>query len=112
MKERLMRAYFTEGALIGDHDTLVELGVEVGLPERELREVLGSARYANAVREDERTAAELGISAVPTFVVDRERGVSGAQPPELLLKLLRTGWESRPTVAVPAGGEACGVDGC
>ncbi len=112
MKERLMSAYFSEGELVGDHDTLVRLGVEVGLPEHEIREVLASERYADAVRADERTAAELGISAVPTFVVDRERGVSGAQPPELLLKLLRTGWDGRPTAAVPAGGEACGVDGC
>jgi predicted DsbA family dithiol-disulfide isomerase len=32
---------------------------------------------------------------VPTFVVDRARGISGAQSPELLLKLLRVGWDSR-----------------
>jgi len=94
MKERLLRAYFTEGELIADHDTLLALGVEVGLPEDELRELLAGERFAAEVRADERTALELGITAVPTFVVDRARGVSGAQPPELLLKLLRTGWES------------------
>ena len=41
MKERLLRAYFTEGELVGDHDTLVRLGVEVGLDEDEVREDAG-----------------------------------------------------------------------
>ncbi len=92
MKERLLSAYFTEGQLISDHDTLVRLAVEVGLDEREVREVLLGERFAEEVREDERTAGELGISAVPTFVVDRKLGVSGAQPPDALLDLLREGW--------------------
>ena len=95
MKERLLRAYFTEGELISDHDTLVRLAVEVGLDEREVRELLAGERYADEVREDERTAGELGISAVPTFVVDRKLGASGAQPPDALLDLLREGWARR-----------------
>jgi predicted DsbA family dithiol-disulfide isomerase len=95
MKERLLRAYFTDGTLIADPDALLALGLEVGLPEDELRELLAGDRFAEEVRDDERTAGELGITAVPTFVVDRARGVSGAQAPELLLKLLRVGWDSR-----------------
>ncbi len=92
MKERLLRAYFTEGELVADHDTLVRVAVEVGLDEQEVRELLTGDRYADEVREDERMAGELGISAVPTFVVDRKLGASGAQPPDALLDLLRQGW--------------------
>jgi predicted DsbA family dithiol-disulfide isomerase len=99
MKERLLRAYFTEGQLISDHGTLVQLAVEVGLAEQEVRETLASERYAEQVRNDERTAGELGISAVPTFVVDRTLGTSGAQPPEALLNLLEQGWAKRSTVS-------------
>ena len=40
MKERLMRAYFTEGEPIGDPDTLARLALEVGLPEDDVRDVL------------------------------------------------------------------------
>ncbi len=112
MKERLLRAYFTEGELVGDHDTLIRLGVEVGLATDELSEVLASDRYAEQVREDERTAGELGINAVPTFVVDRALGASGAQPPEALVELLRQGWSNRVPVSVADGGESCSVDGC
>ncbi len=95
MKERLLRAYFTEGDLMSDHDTLVRLAGEVGLDEQQVRELLAGDRYAAEVRADERTAGELGIGAVPTFVVDRKLGASGAQPPDALLDLLREGWARR-----------------
>ena len=112
MKERLMRAYFTEGELVADPQTLVRLATEVGVPSDDAEAVLAGDRFADAVRDDERTAQQLGISAVPTFVVDRSLGVSGAQPPEQLLDLLREGWASRRPVNVVTGGEACGPDGC
>ena len=95
MKERLLRAYFGEGELIGDSETLVRLATEVGLPEAEVRATVTGDRYADAVREDEQDAQRLGISAVPTFVVDRALGASGAHPPEQLLDLLRQGWASQ-----------------
>jgi predicted DsbA family dithiol-disulfide isomerase len=114
MKERLLRAYFSDGQLVSDHETLVRLAGEVGLPEDEARAALAGERYADEVREDERTATELGISAVPTFVVDRRLGASGAHPPEALLDLLRQGWAGRQPVPVAAApeGESCGIDGC
>ena len=113
MKERLMRAYFTEGALVSDHETLVALAQEVGLDPQSARATLESDRFADAVRADERDAAALGISAVPTFVVDRALGASGAQPPAQLLALLAEGRERSATAAVVTGaGETCGPDGC
>jgi predicted DsbA family dithiol-disulfide isomerase len=92
MKERLLRAYFEQGELIADGTTLVKLAVEVGLDGEEVGQELAGGRFAEEVREDERLAGELGIGAVPTFVVGRAIGVSGAQPPEVLLDLLREGW--------------------
>jgi predicted DsbA family dithiol-disulfide isomerase len=99
MKERLFRAYFSEGALISDHETLEKLGVEVGLPADEVRELLLTERYAEEVRDDERTAHSAGISAVPCFVIDRKYGASGAQPPDTLLEFLQHGWAQRETTA-------------
>ena len=112
MKERLMRAYFTEGERIGDPDVLDRLGREVGLPDVDVREVLGTDRYAAEVREDESTAMSLGISAVPFFVVDRRMGAAGAHPPEALLELLRRGSQARPAIDALATGATCDVDGC
>jgi predicted DsbA family dithiol-disulfide isomerase len=95
VKERLMRAYFTEGALMSDHATLVALAAEAGLDPDEARATLDSDRFADEVRADEQDAQRLGISAVPTFVADRAIGVSGAQPSEQLLAFLREAWSRR-----------------
>jgi predicted DsbA family dithiol-disulfide isomerase len=112
MKERLMRAYLTEGEAIGAPETLERLAIDAGLPADQVRELLAGDRFADDVRADEGAAAQLGIHAVPFFVVDRAMGASGAQPPEVFAELLRRGWEARPTIPVVAGGEACGPDGC
>ena len=95
MKERLFRAYFTDGELIADHATLERAAADVGLPADEVREVLLTERYAEEVREDELMARSAGISAVPCFVIDRRFGASGAQPPEELVRFLEHGWSQR-----------------
>jgi predicted DsbA family dithiol-disulfide isomerase len=113
MKERLLRAYFTEGELVSDHRTLTRLATEVGLSREPVVELLAGDGYAEQVRDDERTASLFGISAVPTFVIDRALGVSGANPSDALLELLRQGWAARtPVAAVAVAGESCGIDGC
>jgi predicted DsbA family dithiol-disulfide isomerase len=96
MKERLMRAYFTEGEPIGDLDTLVRLAAEVGVESAPLRD---PDAYADAVRADEELATRIGIQGVPFFVLDRRYGVSGAQPSELLLQALEKAWEARVAAA-------------
>lgn len=112
MKERLLRAYFSEGELMSDREALIRLAGEVGLDMDEAREMLAGERFADEVRNDERMASAFGISAVPTFVVDRKLGVSGAHPPDSLLQLLDEGWTRRdPAPVVVAGGEACDIDG-
>ena len=91
LQERLLAATFSEGQAIGDHEVLVRLATDVGIDADEVARMLASDDYAEAVRSDERVAAELGITAVPFFVVDRAYGLSGAQPPEALCALLQRG---------------------
>jgi predicted DsbA family dithiol-disulfide isomerase len=88
VQERLFRAYFTEGAAIGDPDVLARLGVEAGLPGEEVDDVLATDRFAAEVREDELAARRLGVDGVPFFAIDGRYGVSGAQSSELLLEAL------------------------
>ena len=89
MKERLMRATFTEGLPISDKPTLVRLATEAGLPAAEAQAVVDGDAYADAVRADEQQAASYGITGVPFFVADGKYAVSGAQSPEVLLQLLQ-----------------------
>jgi predicted DsbA family dithiol-disulfide isomerase len=117
VKERLMRAYFSEGAPVGDRDTLVRLAAEAGLDAADVKKVLDTDEHADAVRADEAEARALGITGVPFFVVDRSYGVSGAQPADQLLAVLERAWSERAPLTLVGGAgsgtdEACGPDGC
>ena len=113
VKERLLKAYLEEGALMSDHGTLVRLAVEAGLDEREVADVLASDQYGRDVRIEEAQARELGITGVPCFVFDGRLAVSGAQSPEVLLNALHQAWTEREPVAADLPeGAVCGPDGC
>jgi predicted DsbA family dithiol-disulfide isomerase len=112
LKERLLHAYFEEGRPVFDVDSLVALGVEVGLDETEARAALADRRFLAAVRQDAATAQALGATGVPFFVVDRKYGAAGAQPAELLLQILEKAWaDAHPLLTVPAA-DGCTDDSC
>lgn len=105
MKERLMRAAFTDGLPIADKSTLADLAAEVGIPAEDARNALESDAYAGAVRRDEEQAAQFGITGVPFYVADGKFAVSGAQPSEVFQQLLRRAHaESNPFTLVSSGG--------
>ena len=117
VKERLMRAYFTEGEPVGERDALLRIATDAGLDAAEVEQVLDTDEHADAVRADEAEARALGISGVPFFVVDRLYGVSGAQPADQLLAVLERAWSERSPFTLVGSGqagtdEACGPDGC
>lgn len=101
MKERLFKAYFTEGAGLGETETLVKLAVEIGIDADEARSVLTSETYANEVRADTQRAKRLGIGGVPFFVIDEKYSISGAQPSEVIREALLEAWtESHPLIRI------------
>lgn len=114
LKERLLRAYLTEGQAIGEPEVLRRLAGEVGLDDAEVRDVLDGDRYRAEVRQDEALARELGITGVPFFVLGGRIGVSGAQPVDVLLGALDRAWSelARPGIEEVAEGAVCGPDGC
>jgi predicted DsbA family dithiol-disulfide isomerase len=117
MEERLFKAYFTEGAALGDSETLLKLATEVGLAADEVRTVLASDAYASEVRADIQRARRLGIQGVPFFAIDEKYGVSGAQPSDLLKEVLEQAWvESHPLSVVKGANQddagLCDGDSC
>ncbi|GAB3953536.1 DsbA family oxidoreductase [Spirosoma harenae] len=93
LKERFFRAYFTEGALLSDHQTLLALSTEVGLQPGEVKQVLQSDLYKDEVRQDAHRARQLGATGVPFFVVNQTQAVSGAQPPNRFAQALAAAYE-------------------
>lgn len=89
VQDRLMRAYFTDGDDIGDPERLAELLSDLGVDPAATTDFLaGDAGVAEVAREIER-AGEHGISAVPTFVVDGQWAIPGAQDVDTFERVLR-----------------------
>ena len=81
--DALFRAYFEQALDIGDPAVLSVIAQKCG--------VIGWPQTADAaeVATLEESVRSLGISAVPTFILDRKLGVSGAHPPESLAAAIR-----------------------
>jgi predicted DsbA family dithiol-disulfide isomerase len=89
MTERILHAYFTESKHIGDHKTLTDLAVEVGLDRVAVENMLASDEMANEVRADEQTAQQYRITGVPFFLINKKYALSGAQPTEAFVQAFR-----------------------
>jgi predicted DsbA family dithiol-disulfide isomerase len=87
LHDALYRAYFVDARNIGDPEVLVEIARSVGLDPEEARAALAERRFSDAVDADWARSRRYGITGVPTFVAGG-RGVVGAQPYEVLVKLL------------------------
>ena len=87
---RVFKAYFEELADIGDIDLLVRLGEESGLSAEPLREALTTGRYRAGVDEEIAWAQQIGVTAVPTFVLDGKLAIVGAQEASVFDEVLRT----------------------
>ena len=116
MKERLLKAYFTDGLALGHIDTLVQLAAEIGIDANKAQTALVNDTYADAVRADEQRAHDFGISGVPFFAFNEKYGVSGAQPAEMFSEVLAQVWgEVRPqliSVKSTPGAGICTDDSC
>ena len=85
LKERLLRAYFTEGRHIGRADDLAELAAEVGLDRDAAATALAEHSHLAEVKAD----MAYGIQGVPFFVIDDRYGISGAQETAHFVAALR-----------------------
>ena len=83
----VFQAYFVEGRNIGKIQELVDVARSVGLSGEEAEQVLETRDFKAAVDSDWSRARGLGVTAVPTFLLD-QRFVVGAQPYEVLEQLL------------------------
>ncbi len=112
LKERIFKAYYTEGIDTADVNELVRLAQEIGLDDIHARKVLEENLYASEVLQDQQEAAELGVQGVPFYVFNRKYAVSGAQPSETFAQVLQKVWEEDQTALIVEKGEGvCDLDG-
>ena len=80
-------AYFQRGENIARPSVLLRLGEGVGLDPAEARKVLDRRSYREAVDRDWQRSRSMGITAVPTFVIE-DRRLVGAQSYKALESML------------------------
>ena len=81
--DRLFKAYFAEGADIGDTQVLADIGAQAGMDRDLVLRLLRSDADRDEIAARDKDARDKGCSAVPTFVVSGYHVVPGAQPAEL-----------------------------
>jgi len=107
MKERLLRAYFTEGRHVGRAAELADLAAEVGLDRDEALRALESGEHLAAVKADVAQARAYGINGVPFYVIDGRYGISGAQDADVFASALaQVAAEQAEGASVPSGAGA------
>lgn len=87
--DALYAAYFEFGRDIGDRDVLVDVAAAVGLDAAETRTQLAGDTGAAEVMADVAFARQVGITGVPFFIFNERVAFSGAQPPDVILRVLR-----------------------
>jgi len=88
-RRQTFHAYFAEGKDIAQLPVLEEIAASVGLPDYEVWDVLVMGQYAAAVNDDWQRARQLGVTAVPFYLVGDEPLV-GYRPYEELRRLVDT----------------------
>jgi predicted DsbA family dithiol-disulfide isomerase len=87
--DALYAAYFEFGRDVGDLDVLAGLAAAVGLAAAATRAQLAGDAGAAEVLADVAFARQVGISGVPFFIFNERLAFSGAQPPDVILRVLR-----------------------
>ena len=80
--------YYGRGEDIGQWEVLQAAAAEVGLDAAEMRREVESGRFTAAVSAQVREAQELGIDSVPTYIINDEVAIVGAQPYEAFVTTL------------------------
>ena len=78
LAKSLFDAYFVENKKLADKEVLLELTIEAGLDENQVRDVLNSNLYNSQVEDDEDIALSCGIHAVPFYLFDNKYSIPGA----------------------------------
>ena len=89
LKLALFEAYFTDRTNVNDTEVLLQAVEKAGLDRDSAAAVLASDRYEQAVRTEEGHYQQMGISSVPTFIVNGKYAITGGQPAEVFVQALR-----------------------
>lgn len=85
---RILKAYFAEGRDIGDPVVLTDIAREAGMDHMLVLKLLSEDADKETIAREHEMARRAGVSGVPFMIFDGKVAVSGAEPPERLVKVI------------------------
>jgi predicted DsbA family dithiol-disulfide isomerase len=85
--ERLFNLYFLEGADLEDPEVLIQAAADAGFDAEAARGYLEAGTGLEEVQSEDMQARRAGIQGVPTFIVNGQYALSGAQEPKVLFQM-------------------------
>ncbi len=87
--EALFMAYWNEGRDVGDHQVLADIAASQGMNREKVSMALTSDQDKQEVLAETTQAQKMGVTGVPTYIINRKYGVVGAQSAELLAEQIK-----------------------
>ena len=84
----LFRQVYAEGLDISQWEVLRSAAEEVGLDSGEMQREVESEKYTATVADRVRWAYQIGVTGVPTYVINNRYAIVGAQPYEVFKQAL------------------------
>lgn len=78
----MLEAVFARGQNIGLKEVIAEIAERAGLDAAEIQRAIDEGRYQERLRQSQEQGRQLGITGVPTFIVNDRYAIVGAQPLE------------------------------
>ena len=85
---RLFKAYFEDAQDIGKQEVLLRIAEGIGMDRAMTERLLASDADLKDVSARDAHARDRGVTGVPTFVIENQHVVPGAQKPELWLQVI------------------------
>ncbi|PKQ05283.1 MAG: hypothetical protein CVT73_12000, partial [Alphaproteobacteria bacterium HGW-Alphaproteobacteria-12] len=87
MVDILFRRYFEDGEDVGSHDVLLDAANEAGMDVDIVRDLLSKDADKELILKEDAMARQMGIQGVPSFVINSQWVMVGAQEPETLVRM-------------------------
>jgi len=84
--ERLFKAFFIDGIDLTQRDNVSSIAQSAGLERVLIDRVFDDDLFMDKIKEDVQQSSKIGIQGVPFFIINQKIGLSGAQPPEAIVK--------------------------
>jgi len=88
--EAVLAAYFSQGLDIGSVDVLKQIASDTGLDAAAMSAAVKSGKHLPLLEKAKEDAARYGVTGVPTFIINDNKSLVGAQPLDVFRKTLRS----------------------